>query len=248
MKSKKGSHVGIVLSFVIFITFLAFLYAVIGPAISSRSDKQSFLDYAEAKLRGEFSTDLMSVSIAINKSVFAQDCFQFEGLIEPNEINTTLILKNETKDILPAYISQDGLTLYVDRTNSEGNFFKIFVSEEFPEIEEYTGVPPQPSPCKVFEEGANVGYDLGLIRIEREIFETKIIKALNNYTDYAEFKEELSIAPEDNFGFSFTYNNGTIIGTEDEDVFVNVFAEEFPIQYIDRNANQEVGFINIRVW
>ena len=39
IKSKKGSHVGVVVSFVIFVTFLIFLYTIIQPATVREKDR-----------------------------------------------------------------------------------------------------------------------------------------------------------------------------------------------------------------
>ena len=41
---KKGSHVGMMLSFVIFVTFIVFLYSVLSPAIKIGQDKKLILD------------------------------------------------------------------------------------------------------------------------------------------------------------------------------------------------------------
>ncbi|MCK4647518.1 hypothetical protein KAT24_01145 [Candidatus Pacearchaeota archaeon] len=41
---KKGSHVGMMLSFVIFVTFLVFLYSILQPVIKIRQDKKLILD------------------------------------------------------------------------------------------------------------------------------------------------------------------------------------------------------------
>ena len=69
MKNKRGSHVGIVLSFVIFVTFLAFLYTIIEPTIKIQQDKESLLNYLKIELMETFSADLTSTSITINKSL-----------------------------------------------------------------------------------------------------------------------------------------------------------------------------------
>ena len=48
--SKKGSHVGVVVSFVIFVTFLVFLYTIVQPATVREKDRQYLLDYLTLNL------------------------------------------------------------------------------------------------------------------------------------------------------------------------------------------------------
>ena len=101
--------------------------------------------------------------------------------------------------------------------------------------------------CQVLRETDD--YLLGLTRTNERIFETKIIDSVNIYKiDYENFKSDLKIPAGSEFGFSFTYDNGTIIGTEEKNISISIYAEEIPIQYIDTDANFSPGFINIKVW
>ena len=56
--NKRGSHVGVILSFAIFITFMVFLYFIIEPAIRIQGDKQNILDNLERELLEKFSANL----------------------------------------------------------------------------------------------------------------------------------------------------------------------------------------------
>ncbi len=48
--NKRGSHVGMMISFVIFITFLVFLYSILQPVIKTRQDKELVLDSLKTEL------------------------------------------------------------------------------------------------------------------------------------------------------------------------------------------------------
>ena len=52
MKNRKkgGTHVGMMLSFVIFITFITFLYTIIQPSIQVQKSKQVTLDVLKENL------------------------------------------------------------------------------------------------------------------------------------------------------------------------------------------------------
>ena len=61
-------------------------------------------------------------------------------------------------------------------------------------------------------------------------------------------KEELNIAAGNEFRLGFTYANGTSISTEEKEVLVSVFVDEFPIQYISKDAVRELGSLNVGIW
>ena len=66
---KKGSHVGIMLSFVIFVTFLVFLYSVIQPIIKTGQEKKISLDSLKIELVIILDPDLTSYSSGSIKSL-----------------------------------------------------------------------------------------------------------------------------------------------------------------------------------
>ena len=60
-KSRRGSHVGVIASFSIFILFLVGLYLVTEPALKFDKDKKALLQYLEGRLVEEFSGNLTTV-------------------------------------------------------------------------------------------------------------------------------------------------------------------------------------------
>lgn len=54
----KGSHVGVMLSFVIFITFIVFMFVIFEPNINLGNSKKSVLTYLEKVLVEKFGGDL----------------------------------------------------------------------------------------------------------------------------------------------------------------------------------------------
>lgn len=239
--NKRGSHVGVVLSFVIFVTFLIFVYSIMQPATRIQKDKESLLDYLRIELIERFSANLTSVTITINGDI-PNKCIKLKNLTEETGIDSRLIVKNESGDISQANISEsDNRDLLIDRVADE-KFFRLYHSEEFDELGEVI------TSCRSLqkEEG---DYMVGLIRKDKYIFEKKIIELINEYeTDYENLKDDLNVAPGTEFGFSFTYNNETMIGTGGKKISTNVYSKEIPIQYIDENKNILSGFITINVW
>jgi len=244
MKNKIGSHVGIVFSFVIFITFLIFLYTIIEPAIRIQRDKEALLDYLKIELMKRFSANLTNVAIMTNTTV-KESCVELVNFTGEVEVDSSLIVKDELGNVSQANIS--GSDLFIDRGIYESGlvFFKIYNSEEFDELDEGAM-----DGCKVLKR-VEKGYIVGLIRTDEYIFETKVIKLIEEYESeegYESLKDELKIPLGSEFGFGLTYSNETKIGTKAQNISTNIYAKEIPIQYVDKEANINLGFINIQVW
>ena len=243
--SKRGSHVGIVLSFVVFILFLVFLYSVLEPTITIQQDKQALLDYLGRELIRNFSTEMIISTITINKTV-SKNCIKLENLTAEIGIDNHTIVKNEFENISLSYISDrpnEPNDLLIDRYDNQNRFFKIYNAEEFDEISEN-----RISPCESLDmyDGK---YVLGLVRVNEYIFETKIIRLKDSYEDnYEDLRDELKIPSGSDFSFSFTNSSGWIIKTGEKNITTSIYAEEIPIQYVDKEANLLSGFLNVKIW
>jgi len=251
MKNKKGSHVGIVLSFVIFVTFLIFLYTIVEPSIKTQKDKETLLDYLKIELMERFSTNLTTATISINRTYYVWECVKLINLTEEIEVDSRLIVKNKLGNISKANISEDKNTdLFIDRENKEEVFFKIYNSEEFGKLNETTINPYTPlKKDEIGWKGQAIGYTVGLVRTDEYIFETKVIKLIEEYQNDSEgLKSELKIPIGSEFSFGLTYSNETRIGTEEKDIPINIYAREIPVQYVDKEANINLGHINIQIW
>ena len=221
--NKKGSHVGMILSFVIFVAFLIFLYSILEPSIQVKEDKQDLLDNLEIVLTEKFSADLEVTTFVINKAT-TKNCVRLNNFM--NNLNgSTIIINNESGDI-PIQVSRLVDNLFIVRNNVNNNFFKIYYSEEFPEVS--TGNKSESSGKEIFESLIN---------------ETKY-EYENNYTF---LKEELKIPDASDFGFVFV-NGNTLVKTDDKKTSTSIYAEEIPILYVDGEANINSGFLTIKVW
>lgn len=232
------SHVGVVLSFVIFVTFIIFIYIIVKPVVGTEN-KQNLLNHLKDVLIERSSTELTSVSVLIDTET-PQTCVQLRNFLNKTEIGNRVIVRNDAGEVLNAKIS--GQDLFVERNENE-IFLKVYGSEEFSITE--TGTI---SPCQQLSEGSG-GYIFGLIRSEKNIFEKRIIQIIESYNnDYESLKEELNIASGNEFRLDFIYANGTIISTEEKEVLVSVFVDEFQIQYISKDAVRELGSLNVGIW
>ncbi len=233
MINKKGSHVGIVLSFVIFVTFLMFFYLMVKPAMETES-KRTTLNNLKGDIIEMASEEMTKVSIFVNSHP-SQPCAILLGFFDIGIRNKILVLDEDGESVTVTKNDED---LYLDRELADDTFFKIYGSEEFSEIDE------RPiNPC------VDGGYELGLVKNTTEVFETKIIEIIEKHEDdYQELKQDLDVPAANEFGLNFTYANGESVSTTDASTRASVFAEEFPVKYVTDEGGIEVGVLRVKVW
>ncbi|MDP3991962.1 MAG: hypothetical protein U1B79_01365 [Candidatus Pacearchaeota archaeon] len=233
--NKKGSHVGFVISFMLFITFVIFMYLILNSRIDFGQDKANSLEYVKSEITERVSGSLTTASVDLNNP--GSNCVELSNFLGIAGIGNRVMVRSDSGNILNAGIS--GQSLQVERNGN--TFFRVYGSEEFSQTAGSLGS------CQSLSEGQ--GYILGLVRDSEEIFESKIIALSNNYTgDYEALKKDMNIGSGDEFGFIFTYADGTAIKTPGQNVTINVYVDRIPVQYIKTNAAKENGFIDILVW
>lgn len=239
MQNKRGSHVGMILSFVVFVTFVIFVYTILEPATRVEKDKQALLSYLKNEILKETSENLTSISVVLARGEKPNEvCLEFENFLTEAEIDTRIVVQNETDYVQGAYLNAENLKII--RTDTSDFFFKVYNS---PEFEPLSGTEIL---CKSVIENK---YDIGLVKITTYLFESKIISLINEYiSDYEALRERINIPGGSEFDFSLVYSNKTIITSNGKDVSTNIYADELPIQYVDEDANIHAGYLNIRVW
>ncbi len=249
-KNKKGSHVGMILSFIIFVTFIVFLYIVVQPALKGGEDKRAFLESLKLAMFANVSANFTSASVRIDDGVdvSGKNCVSFkrifgsDGLIEIED--PKLIVKDEDENSLNYKLSGAGATkdLNVERLSRDDKFFKIYESPVY-----FLNNDASVSGCTPLDSSS---YTLGLVTVNEYIFNKSIHALEDSYNkNYEQVKEQLKVPVQRDFGFSFRNSKGEKeFGVGEEVVFTSVYAEEIPIQYMDDEANILAGFINLRVW
>jgi len=139
MKSKKASHVGFILSFVIFMTSVLFLYTLLVPSLKTDVDKKAAVENLRTELVEKISSNLTSLTVTVSPGSSSETCLQFVDLIDETGSGKILI-QNEIGQIFTPYIFLS--SVYVDRSlNTSSKLFKISVSKEFPLANTYAGTP-----------------------------------------------------------------------------------------------------------
>ncbi len=242
--NKRGSHVGMILSFVIFITFIVFLYSVMRPIISTGEQKKSSLDYIRHQIEYNVSAEFTSISIKIFDNP-SRDCVRLEDFFLYSMIPIAkMIVKEETGAIENAYYSPvaDLDDFRLDRADKQDDFFRIYYSPGFAILNNTTGMT-----CELVKYAK--AYNITSIVSDAYVIEGKVYKIIDYYnTNYENLKKEWNIPPGSEFAFGFTRSNGTKTEVGNVSRSTSVFADETPVQYIDEGANIQSGFISVKVW
>ena len=232
MKNKRGSHVGVMLSFVVFITFLIFLYIIIQPVIVTQKDKRPVLEALEIKIIERVSINLETMTIS-NLSVTG-------SCIELRDTSSWMSSSNiSIKDQFNTDLQyQKGSNFLI--INSNKDFFKIYASDEF--IDKSQTI----SGCQQFLSGE---YSIGLIKTDKILYENLTMNLTNEYqNDYESLKNILNVPKGSEFSFKFITQKGIVIGPSEKEVSTSIYSKRTTIKYIDDNGNILLGTLNIKVW
>lgn len=228
-KYKKGSHVEVIVSFVIFITFVIFIFASIKSPITRQEEKNNLFDSIEIGIMKRISADMTMMSITIPAG--GGQCITLDNFLEERGIGENIVAKDSSGQKLDASVS--GNSLNINRTNVNDNFIKIYYSPEINMLR--TG-----SACTA------INPSLWLTKTDSYVFENKFIELLGS--DYAALKAYLDVPTGVNFGYGLILSNSTIIERVAENISTNVYIREKPVEYIDLEGNISEGYLKISVW
>lgn len=245
MKKIGGSHVGMILSFLIFITFLAFLYSVLQPATQMEQDKMDLLNYLETELLTEFSEDITTVIVNVSDEIIG-NCVEFNNFDSSlNELGAIAKIIKIENNLESESKTDSGIEDNKIQINEATKKIKFYYSKEFNST--YGSVCSSPILINERQD-----YSIALFRTTEDIFESKIkniSQEMVNSIYYDLIKQRLGLSLNDEFGFIFeNETRGEIARANIKEVNTNIYSDEVPIQYIDEEANIKPGFIIVRVW
>jgi hypothetical protein len=234
--NKRGSHIDVIISFIIFISFIVFTYAILQPTLTIKGGKTSVADNLEPILVNNLSGDLTIISLVTNQT--SPNCIKLNNFFGNTNINPTIVVENSTGFVFTAYNSINDL--YINTSSNPSNsLFYVYYSPEFNPIASNTLT------CSIFS------YTIGQISSSsQDILDSNVIQLINNYNNnYNTVKNWFNLSVTNNFGFSFTYQNQTVIKTNNTiPPFTNVYSGGFPVLYLTGNTSLQSGLLTIQVW
>lgn len=252
--SKRGSHVGVVLSILIFIVFLIFLYTVLEPALKTDTEKDFLLGSLHGAITENTSEMVKSVPLNVISGSGGDICIKFAGI--PNKIKPTSIDQLRIKDSNEEFHNYtdggSGQLKIVVGTSFTGGSFTIYHIEEVSEY--YWTQQDFQTVYGSCENLQNEGTDFtigDLITSPEIISESNIFNLFTAYTNNPDgLKDELGIPDKYDFSFSLLDSEKNIIVEVGEvnPTAQNIYVEEFLVQYLDSSARILPGYLIIRIW
>lgn len=244
LSQRKGTHVGVIISFAIFITFLVFLFLILEPSINVNGEKEAVLDDIELSLLDYLTSEITTISIRVNDQIIftGENCLKFNQVNPLNETGLGgehMFVKNLTGSNLQFnwFSAQRHLET---ENNGINRFFKIYASNGIESSE-----TDFPIVCQNIQPGR---YTVGVVKTEEHILEKNILDVIELYrTNYTLLKQNIGLMTVE-FGFDFIYNNGTILSTEESSQRVSIYTKEVSFDYLDKNLNDNVGSMVIKTW
>lgn len=261
MKFKRGSHVGRVLSFVIFIVFFVYFYSLLGPEIFVDTNKDYLTDYLEEEIKNNITGSIDSRTMTIDDSQ-SEKCVLLMDLLDYTE-EERIAVENEDGENVTLRKEKDKDNVFLLREDNDNEFFKIYSSEEFEELQEekYPRTPPPTPAIPPFTAGGTTcnqhtpklyegtNYTIHTSGIKEGVLLSLFKKLKENYeSDYEELKTYFNFPQANDFGFGLELENGTIIQTPEPDIKKNVYVQRMPVEYYTENTERKQGFLIIRVW
>lgn len=228
MKDKKGmEHVEVVISFLIFVTFVTFLFVFLNP-FKQRGVSDSVSEAIQEKIQDYGKIDFLYTSVNVNLTRVTGSCFNIENLS-----NSKVIVKNASGIRVNAAQSANRINI-----QKSEEFYFIFYSSMFTEQGTF-------SSCTSLNAAE---YKIGSVQSIDVYSLNKFITLNASYhSDYESLKGSLGI--ENDFGFVIKDVQGNeIVRALKKATMVNIKAVELPVPFIDENANIEVKILSIYLW
>lgn len=233
--NKKASHIGMVISFVIFVGFLFSIYIIITPAIKIER-MGNIIDITKNNFIRETNSEITLFSVKIDDE---NDCVVLVDFFSETELEDEKIKVNNEDYGL----GKSGDNLYIN--NIHGSLIKIYYSEEFDKIVDGTF-----SDCQNLNKDS--GYSFGLTKKEKRPTEEKILELFEKYNNnYEDAKSSLIIPKNNDFEMKFIYPNKTIIYANksiNNGLETNIFLKSFHFEYFSNKNSKEFGVIEIKIW
>ncbi|MBS3094951.1 hypothetical protein J4474_04755 [Candidatus Pacearchaeota archaeon] len=240
--NKRGSHVGMVISFLIFILFLIFIYAALQPAIKLERDKKVILEGVKNKIINYFDVNLTTVIIEVKKQEnpgAGIDCLKFnlnKIILDPSEKSFFV----RTIDGNPVEFNIENNQLKIEWDGNSGVFYKIYISEQ-----NFSSGLFSPTNCVDFTE---LDYEIRATQKEKYLGLDKIIYFMNHSVENKEANKEYLRVPKDSEFDISVVSDEINFPYPENNLKTNVYSEEIPLKYLNNQARIVPFFMRIRVW
>ncbi|MEK6758096.1 MAG: hypothetical protein AABX88_03115 [Nanoarchaeota archaeon] len=228
---KRGSHVGVMISFSMFIAVMIFLFMISWPVLKPEEKKETTLNYLKTELIKETTATMTSATILLDDTP-PFPCIKFS--IPQIGITNISVEDGIGKNL---DYSTSGANIIFTPSDTSNRFYKIHHSTEF-------GTKNSGATCDT-----STTYQIMAVKKDNYVFESKIVKLIQDYQeDYDLVRSRFNIPSKDDFSFSFSRVNGTVSGTGQQNIRANVYVREIQVIYVGLDSSINPGTITIEVW
>ena len=238
---KRGTHVGVVISFNLFIIFLLSVFLLINPVLKVRGEKQPVLDSLYPKILENISSNMTLTLVKVENgySPTLGNCIEISG--GGWESGENITVKNLADERIESNISSLSVNL---NWTDEPRFLKIYSS-----LESFEDMPLSSGSCDVPSEGAD--FSIKSIKTEKYVFESSILRlnASYNPSSYQDLKEYFDIPLEEEFGFRFINSEGiTEVEAGRVPNSISVYSKKKYVNYVTNQSKILPGIIIVKIW
>lgn len=223
-KNKKGTHMGVIISFVIFVAFIVFLIVILNPSAKMKNTGKQTIDSLEIKIKNYVSAEITSFILSPPQA--SSNCFTLnESSYNLSEFNVSV----RNQDNVLSNIYREPNYLYIEKSVPD-TMYKVDYSPNYLYSDSFSN----PNNCK--------DLIINSIRKTNKILEPKIISLIEEQdNDYLNLKQTFNIPSEKEFGIGFEFENSTIIGKPVPEKKKSTYVKKFQVIYLDVNAQEKVG-------
>ena len=223
--NKKGSHVSMILSFIIFVVALLFIYVIVSATILRAEPVKNEISHLEENVLKAITSEVWV--LRFSEEDLSPSCF---SLSKPESLEGESAIAFNDSGQINSSISGD--EILVDGGSS---FVKIYFSNLI------TNEDSSLSGCiSIFPDS---------VRKEKVISEAQILNLMANFSNnYTKLKEELEVPTSMELDLYFEYQNGTTIGEIKKDPSSEVYSKELNLFFLSKSASNEGGKLRIKIW
>ncbi len=221
------SHVEVILSFVIFLGFLIFIFSFINP-FQITEDKNVYLNLLERGIKENVSVEVFFLPLKIENE---KECF---SIYYEDGFENAIKVKNE-QGLVESYKEKS----WKFHVNGSGTFFYVLSSKEF-EDRGYLE-------CDKLEKN---NYTLGLWRNYKLVSNKSLWNLKKEYEEnYENLKEYFRLPSSKDFLFEVKIENKNILNMSNINLKKgNVYSRNLPIEIVYKDGVIKTGTLNMRIW
>lgn len=229
--NKKGSQIGMIMSFTLFVVSLIFIYTIVGSPIKKVNQKQDSLSIVQDNALRAIKSQVILERVYSNGG----NCLSVS--VPSNSYSSLQAISVSNNARVGSYLDTSSVRV----ENSTGEL-KIYYSEPY-----FNQNPTCSTTCS---SGSCIAPAVSSIVKENVYVEKLILNVINqteyNYTNYSNV---LGVPGGYDYAVLFQYQNGTIIGKNvDSSIKTSIYSLTQPITYLDLNGLEKRGNLIVKIW